>query len=637
MRRLAAIMFTDMVGYTKQMQLDEKAAKAKRDRHRTELEKSISLHQGRIIQYYGDGSLSIFDSALKGVECAIELQQKLQNKPKIPIRIGIHVGEIAFADDGIYGDAVNVASRVENLSVPGGILISGKVYDEIRNHPEFVTESLGMFELKNVNLPVQIYAIKIEGLLTPATNSLMHNPQNLKKSLAVLPFVNMSSDIENEYFSDGITEELLNALTRVDGIQVIARTSSFAFKGKNEDIRKIGKQLNVTYVLEGSVRKVGNRVRITSQLINAVDGYHIWSDTYDRTLEDIFEVQDEISRKISTTLREKLTEVEAQQNIVKPPTKNLDAYNLYLKGRFYYNKWSPPAAHQAIKYYEEAIDMEVDFALPYVGLSECYCLLGSMGQMPSGIAFPRANESAGKALSIDNTLSDAHSSMSWVRFFYELDWTGAEESYRHAVLLNPDSAGAHQGHSVFLLAQEKYKESLLDIKKSIKLDPLSLPINFTFAYVYYCSGRYEEALSQHDKTLEIDPTFRGSLEGKGYCYSRMGQWDKAMEIFKELYEQTEDPLKGVTALGYAYAKTGDNINAEKCLDKLLERNERDKDVSLFMDFATIYSGLKDYDKVFEYFGKAIKARVGILYMFADPEWKEIRSNPRFEKIKEAIH
>jgi TolB-like protein/Tfp pilus assembly protein PilF len=636
-RQLAAIMFTDMVGYTAQMQQDEKKAKNNRDRHRHVLEKSTADFHGLILQYYGDGTLSIFGSAIEAVECAVEIQQNLQQTPKVPLRIGLHVGDIVYADDGVYGDAVNIASRIESLSVPGGILISGKVYDEIKNHPDLPAKSLGEFELKNVKRPVHVFAIEKDNLVVPLAATLKGKAEIAVKSIAVLPFVNMSTDPENEYFSDGITEELLNALTKVDGLRVTSRTSSFAFKGKNEDVREIGKQLNVTSVLEGSVRKAGNKVRITAQLINSADGYHVWSEVYDRTLEDIFEIQDEISRRITHTLREKLTRSEAKEKIVKSATKNLDAYNLYLKGKFYHNKWAPRDAKKAIGYFEEAIKIEPDFALAYSGLSGSYCLLGSMGHLPSDIAFPRAKEAAIKSLELDKNLAESHAGLAWIQFFYDLDWKGAEESYKIALSLNPDSAESHQAYGVCLLVKEKYKEAITELELALKLDPLSLPINYSAAFVYYCSGRNKVALNQYDKALEIDPTYRGAMEGKGIVYSVLGEHEKAIQIFKHVYEQTEDPLKGVTGLGYAHANAGNIKEAKKWLQLLKEREKKEKDVILFMDFAIIYSALKDYDKVFYYFEKAIEARVGCLLMFADPKWKHLRKDPRFKKLSDKIN
>jgi len=334
-RQLAAVMFTDMVGYTALMQEDENKAKKNRDRHRAVLEQLIQDHHGLILQYYGDGTLSIFGSAIEAIESAVEIQQELQKDPKIPLRIGMHVGDIVYSDDGVYGDAVNIASRIENLSVPGGVLISDKVYDEIKNHHEFSTTTLGEFELKNVKRPVELFAITNDGLQIPTKKTLKSSAKTTSKTIAVLPFVNISADPDNEYFSEGITEEIINALTKIEGLNVTARTSSFALKGKDIDIREVGTMLGVSSVLEGSVRKAGNKVRITAQLINTNDGFHIFSEVYDRELKDIFAVQDEISLMIANKFRENLEGPPKKELTEKPPTENLEAYDLYLKGRYY--------------------------------------------------------------------------------------------------------------------------------------------------------------------------------------------------------------------------------------------------------------------------------------------------------------
>ena len=306
MRQLAAILFADMTGYTSLMQENEQLARLKRKRLKEVLESSVGQFNGKILQNYGDGSLSIFSSAIDSVSCAIHIQHLLQQEPKVELRMGIHTGDVIIEEEAIYGDGVNLASRIESLAVPGGIFISEKVHDEIKNQQNISTREMGYFELKNVKQAVRVFAISNTGIAVPGRDELRGKTKQPHNRLAVLPFVNMSADPENEYFSDGITEELLNALTRVDGLQVTSRTSAFAFKGKNTDIRDIAIQLNVDKVLEGSVRKAGNRVRITAQLINAADGYHIWSENYDRNLTDIFEVQDEISGIIANKLRENL-------------------------------------------------------------------------------------------------------------------------------------------------------------------------------------------------------------------------------------------------------------------------------------------------------------------------------------------
>src|SRR4051794_35821537 len=380
MRQLAAIMFSDMAGYTALMQQNEQLAKDKRRRLKEVLETAVAGYNGKILQYYGDGALCMFSSAIDGVNCAVEIQQTLQQEPKVDLRIGIHTGDISIEDETIYGDGVNLASRIESLAVPGSIFISEKVFDEIRNQENLTAREMGYFELKNVVRPVRIFAIDNRGLVVPTRDALKGKTKEPANRLAVLPFVNMSADQENEYFSDGITEELLNALTKVDGLQVTSRTSVFAFKGKNDDIRDIAIKLNVDKILEGSVRKAGNRVRITAQLINAADGYHIWSENYDRNLTDIFEVQDEISSIIANKLRENLTVREQEETLVKVPTQNLEAYTLFLKGLHFHNKITPKNTKKAIEYFEKAIALEPNYAHAYAMAATGYASLGATGQ-----------------------------------------------------------------------------------------------------------------------------------------------------------------------------------------------------------------------------------------------------------------
>jgi TolB-like protein len=430
MRQLAAILFSDMTGYTAMVQENEQLARLKRRRLKQVLEATINRYHGKILQYYGDGSLSIFNSAIDCVYCSIDIQQQLQEEPKVDLRMGIHTGDITIEDEAIYGDGVNLASRIESLAVPGGIFISEKVYDEIRNQENIITREMGYFELKNIKMPVRVFAIANNGISVPGRDELKGKTKQTTNRLAVLPFVNMSADPENEYFSDGITEELLNALTRVDGLQVTSRTSVFAFKGKNTDIRDIAIQLNVDRVLEGSVRKSGNRVRITAQLINAADGYHIWSENYDRNLTDIFEVQDEISGIIANKLRENLSPAKKAEHLVKAPTRNVTAYTYYLKGLHFWNKLTPSDSRTAIECYEQAIALEPKYAQAYAMCAAAYSFLGATGQMMPSKAFEIVHRYADKALHLDNGIAEGHIAKASAFLFYEWKWKEAFEALK---------------------------------------------------------------------------------------------------------------------------------------------------------------------------------------------------------------
>src|SRR6185436_1239005 len=386
----------------------------------------------------------------------------------------------------------------------------------------------GKYNLKNVKRPVEVYAVANEGLVVPAPEQINAKAVT-EKSIAVLPFANLSADVENEYFSDGISEEILNALTRVEGLQVTARTSSFSFKGKNEDVRVIGSRLGVATVLEGSVRKAGKRVRITAQLINAADGYHIWSEVYDRDLEDIFEVQDEISLKIVTRLKENFTPSKREEPIVKSPTENIEAYNLYLKGRYHWNKWNPENITMAIKIFEEVITLDRGFALPYCALSYCYSFLGSTGIMSPAEAYPKAKDYTLKAIEIDPNHPESHLSLAAIKFFHNWDFEGAEASLNKALQLSLNSSLLNQVHGWFLIAKGDFELAIEKMEQAVLLDPLSMPLLSSLADAYSFAGNFNKALEIYDKVIELDPSFRRAFEGKGMSFLAMKDYKNAIE------------------------------------------------------------------------------------------------------------
>jgi TolB-like protein/Flp pilus assembly protein TadD len=574
----------------------------------------------------------MFNSGIEAVQCAVEIQNQLSKEPKIPVRVGIHVGDIVKEDDGIYGDGVNIASRIESISVPGAVLISDRLQGELGNQPDIKTKSLGKFQLKNVKRHIEIFAVAAGKIKVPSPGELNSEKVKSVKSIAVLPFVNMSADPENEYFSDGITEEILNALVKVDGLQVTSRTSSFAFKNKILDAREIAKQLNVNTILEGSVRKAGNKVRVTAQLINSADGFHIWSDIYDRKLEDIFEVQDEIASKIANTLREKLTGKEKKEHLVTTATKNIKAYNLYLKGKYYLFKWTPESGKRGIEYLEQAIAEEPDFALAHSTLAFCYALLGAYGSIAPKIAFARAKEIADRAVKLDNKLASAHVSLGLINIFVNWDMDAAYKSFQTALDLSPGDGEIYHAYYIYLTAVGKFDESVNTMERAVQLDPLSLPINHSFGEALNNAGRYDEAIEQLDKTLELDLNFRSAIETKGWAYLYKGENDKAIKTFKKFQKKTGDPLKGQTGLGYAYGVSGKIDKANECLQLLMQREKRDKDVNLNMDFLVIYAGLNDLDKVFYYMSKSLVEGSALVFLRTHPFGENFRKDPRFNEL-----
>lgn len=640
LRQLAAVMFADMTGYTAMMGDDEQKAKILMDRQRKTLEKIVPVYNGRIIKYIGDGTLSIFGSAADAVKCAVDIQVELQKEPKVLLRIGLHSGDIVYENNDVYGDTVNLASRIEALALPGTVFISDKIYDEIRNQSDIKAVLLGKFTLKNVKRPVEVYAVANEGLAIPTPEQVGVRTIS-EKSIAVLPFINMSADPENEYFSDGISEEILNALTHVEGLQVTARSSSFSFKGKNEDIRQIGARLGVSSVLAGSVRRAGKRIRITAQLINTADGYHVWSEVYDSDLEDIFEVQDEISLKILNRLKENFSADEKKEPLIKAPTENLDAYNFYLKGRFHLNKSKPEDTAKAIKDFEEAIRIDPGFALAYCGLSYCYSFLGSAGLMPPAEAFPKAKDYTLKAIELDPNHAESHLSLATIKFYHNWDFEGAEASLNKALSLSLNSSVINQVHGWFLITKGDFVKAIEKMEQALTLDPLSLPLTCNLADAYSFARRFSEAIGQYDKAIEMDPSYRRAFEGRGMVFLINGEYEKAITDLERYHNLIGNPLKGLTSLGHAYAVAGQTDKARECIERLKEREKNDPNILLHIDYAFIYLGLKDYEKAFYYLNKGYEQRTGIacigmIFCIRYPMLMEMRADPRFKELTDKM-
>lgn len=635
-RQLAAVMFADMTGFTAMMQEDEQLAKTQRVRQKKVLDTFIPQYHGKILQYFGDGTLSIFNSAAEAVKSAIEIQKELQKEPKVKLRIGLHSGDVVYDAEGLYGDCVNIASRIEGLAVPGAVLVSDKIYEEIKNQPDIKAVLLGRFSLKNVKRKIEVYAIANEGIVVPGAAE-MGAKTEADHSVAVLPFINMSADPENEYFSDGISEEILNALTHVKGIRVTARSSSFIFKGKQTDAREIGSKLGVSAILEGSVRRSGKKMRISAQLVNTADGYHIWSEVFDREMEDIFEIQDEIASRIVDRLKENFSIAEKKESIIRPPTENMDAYNLYLKGRHYWNKSNPDDTAKAIATFEEALKIDPHFAQPYCALSYCYSFMGSAGLIPPAEAYPKAKDFTLKAIELNPEHAESYLSLATIKFFHNWDFDGAEQSLKKAEQLRLNSSLFNQVYGWLLIAKGDFEKAIEKMQEALILDPLSLPLMSNLADAYSFAGRFDEALEQYGKIIELEPNFRRGYEGRGMIYLAMGENEKALTDFEKYQKLVGHPLKGLSSLGHAYAVLGQKEKALECLEKTDIRQKNEPGTLLHMDYAFIYAGLKDFDKAFEYLNKAHEHRMGIaclgmIFCIRYPMLKELKSDPRFIEL-----
>jgi serine/threonine-protein kinase len=455
-----------------------------------------------------------------------------------------------------------------------------------------------------------------------------------RKSIVVLPFVNMSSDKENEYFSDGMTEELINALANVDGLRVISRTSAFAFKGKDVDIRQIGQKLNVGAVLEGSIRREGERLRVTAQLINVADDNHVWSKTYDRELKNVFDVEDELARSIVQALKPKLVQTEAVP-LVKPATANLAAHDLYLKGRYFWNKRNAQALMTAGAYFQQAIEQDPSYALAYVGLADSTALFPEYGSTSMAEALPKAKQAALKALELDETLAEAHEVLGLISHF-DYEWSAAERECRRAIELRPDYASAHQRYASLLRATGRPEEARAEVERARQLDPTSLIINSSAAGAFIASRDYDRAIEQAKKTLELDPGFPPAREWLAIAYAGQGRYAEAVANAEKLGPSYGLPAAFAGTLGYAYAVSGRRADALRVLDELEERSKREYVLSSAR--AVIYIGLGDKDQAFAWLDRAYAERdFGLRELKTGPLYDSLRSDPRFTRLLKQMH
>ena len=634
-RRLTAIMFTDMVAYTALVEEDEQRALLLRDRWRDVLDRRIAMHGGTLLQTYGDGSLSIFDSAVAAVECAVAIQRDLQLEPQVPLRIGIHTGDIVHDAQGVFGDGVNVASRIQSLAAPGSVLVSGKVSDELKNQRGLSAESLGEFDLKNVRRPMEIFAVIAEGIARPERRSLAAaRVQTERRSVAVLPFANLSIDPENEVFSDGITEELINALTRVNGLQVTARTSSFAFKGRQEDVREIASTLGVTTVLEGSVRKDGERVRITAQLIDARSGYHLYSETYDRQIADIFQTQDEIARAIVRAVHQRLAPEDRQETLVTTRTDSA-AHTLYLKGLGELNRWTPDNQRAAIAYFQKAIRLDPAYAAAHNGLARAQLALASSGHADASTAYAEAEAAARRAVELDAGSGEAHATLGLLRLFAEWDVEAAWTACQKALSLSPGSAGARHALANLLQVRGEAAKAVEEMEAAVQLDPLSALMQNELGTTLFAAGRFEEAHRALDRAVEIDPGFRAALESKGWIWMMQRRYGEAAALFARVYELTGDPYKSLASRGFVASRLGHLEETRRALELLDERQRRNPHMKLDADFLLLHYALGEMDAAARHFEALVqKGAAMVVFMPTNPAWRVLFAQPEFRRALE---
>jgi serine/threonine protein kinase/tetratricopeptide (TPR) repeat protein len=449
-------------------------------------------------------------------------------------------------------------------------------------------------------------------------------------SIAVLPFADLSQEKDQDYFCDGIAEEIINSLTRIEKLKVASGSSASQFKGKGHDIHEIGEKLKVQTVLEGSVRKAGSRLRISAQLVNVADGYHLWSEKYDCEMKDIFAIQDEIALTIADKLKVRLLS-EERDGLVKRHTENIEAYNLYLKGRYFWSKRTQETLRRAIEFFEQAIAEDPSFGLAYSGLADTYNLFGFYSVLPGKEAFPKAKQAALKALEIDFSLAEAYASLAFAQLYYDWDWEGAHKNFKSAIEHGPGYATAHHWYGEYLVLVGQMEEAIAEGKQALEFDPFSLVINTLLGWPFHYSGRYDQAIERYQRTLELDPNFMTPHFFLGLTFVEKAMYAEAIAEFNKAKFLFGDSALMDAAIGHAYARWGKIAEVKKILSEL-ERISKQRHVPFYF-LAAICADIGDRDQAFHWLEKCLEERdMWLAFLKVDPIWSDLRPDPRFNEL-----
>lgn len=628
-------MFTDIVGYTAMMQKDEQSSIALRNRHMDTFGRTLEAFNGTMIQYFGDGTLSIFDSAVEAVECAIELQKAYMLEPKIPTRIGIHVGDIIQTTHDIIGDAVNITSRIESAGVAGSILISDKVHDQLRGHQHIKSKFLDAYDFKNVENAIPLFAIANKGLVVPEPEDVRGKLKQLPeidrsvkkskfrilisslvliiatsiivyfimksdtieirdRSIAVLPFTNLSTDDDSDIFNEGVTEEILTNLARYKDLHVISRTSVAQYENTKKPITEIAKELGVAYIVEGSIRKYGNQIRITAQLIDAQTDEHLWADNYDKTLTDIFQIQDEVAREIAEALQVNIN-LEAENNVITIPTKNIEAYQYFLRGRQEADKRNEESIKRSIELFKKAIELDPQYAEAYAEIANSTFLQAYYGNFDPDSLSRVAIDYVSKAELINPNVARVYS-VKGMLYNHSKEFDLAKKAIEKAIDLAPNDVTARRNYATYFYYTDQFEKQLTQCKIAYQLDPLS----FASASAYFSALTYNEKWEEAEdliKTIEndfkdMDPFIINRLKMRLYMGS--GEYNKVVAPLEML--SVADP-NYYRILGYAYGKNGDALNAYRVIDSIKGREPYDLQSH---HVAVVFAGLGKTDSVFYY-------------------------------------
>lgn len=666
-RQLAAILFTDIVGSTAIMQKDEQAAVSINKQYVAVMKQSVSNHEGEILNDYGDGNLCTFNSATQAVKCAIEIQQQFRTEPMVPVRIGLHIGEILFEEGKAFGDGVNVASRVQSLGIANSVLFSSEIYSKIKNQREFNIVPIGKFHFKNVDDTIEVFALTNEGLIVPDRKKIegkLKEKKNEKrniiiiaaavfllsgiflfrflqskqiaeiKSIAVLPFLNGSSDKENEFLGDGIAQAIISQISKINSLEVIGWASSVSFKNISKSLKEKADALGVESIVSGSIQKEGNRVLIRVELTDANTGKRIWGEEYDRQWGDILNIQSEVAQKIADGLNTKLTPQE-KTDLSKHYTENIEAYNDYRKGRWFWEKRTPKYQDSAEVYYNKAKELDPDYALAYSGLADIYAI-NTKGLSPMD-AIPLAKQYVAKALELDSNLSEALATSGLINCIFDYDWHKAKTLFEKAIRANPNYSYAHVFYSnLLLMVYGDTAGGINELKKGLSLDPLSSTLNYIVGRNYYLAKEYDSANLYLKKTYIMDPGLNPTKSFYAFVLIQKKNFAEALNVLNTSPQGGTNllvDLKG-PSVSYLYAVLGDKVRAKSELEKSLKDFPNQSPYHI----ARAFIAIGDFEKAMFYLEKAYEVRdIRIWHIKVDPTLDPIRKEPHFKMLLKKIN
>lgn len=612
---LAALWFADIVGYSERAAEDEQGALQLVEILQALARSTVQRHEGRVVKFIGDAVLAEFQSTELAVRAATELSEQYAEQSGRTgrvhhLRIGVHVGDVAVGSDGdLYGDGINAAARIEAAAEPGQVIVSEDVWRQIRGREGFRFESLGVQPLKGVG-SIGLYVVTPEeDATTPSLSNAETKAQRTEqrkgeiRSIAVLPFADLSAQRDQEYFSDGVAEEILNALTKVGGLHVPARTSCFAFRGKSVDAREIGKRLAVETLLEGSIRKAGDRLRITVQLIDARNGYHLWSERFDREIEDIFAVQDEIARSVLEALGLSLTERE-ERRLLKPSTTNIEAYDFYLRGRKLFQKWTRQSGEFARRMFERAIELDPDFAAAWAGLATTYVHLFRWGSEP--------------------------------------DLKNAHKASARALKLDPNLAEAHVARGQAFSQERRYPDAAIEFESAIELDPTLFDAYYYYARSSFENGNLEKSVRLFEQAQRAQPDDYESYLFMAQALTQLERPDEARRAYQLALESAEKYLElnpdeaRVYSLGSsALAVLGETERARQWNEQSISLAPNDP--SILYNAGCYFALLGEDERALDALERAIEARLLVGdWIMRDPDWERLRHHPRFQALVKRI-